>query len=242
MASRCVLSSQCPVRCARHSLACGPDGRCVVCVRESAAPGPSWAALPVLAAAVALLVAGTLAYRLGNASQSVTLAIAQAAFPAPVQVHAVALREAVTHPEQPPSAAPDPTREHGMRELQEALENAWRAGLAEAATATADSPGVSADPPTGESAIAAATATTATAIATPTPTATPTATATTTETPSPTPTADPGAATAALSPTRATTTHVADEGPHDDHLVVYTAPGCSACSLAKEWMTAYGIP
>jgi mycoredoxin len=224
------------------------------------APRASRAALLALAVTATLIVgAAVVGYRVAGASYCATEAVARNLRPSPAPMQASLLAEAVHPPEKAPSAAPDLVREQSLRVFQDTIANAWREGLAQAATATEETPTAlagppiptaSANPPTvagtppttavADLPIATAFPNSLTEMAAPTVTATPptTAAASTSATTAPmvaaalitTPEPPAGPATAA-----------ADAGPQDLRIVVYSASWCSACQLAKAWMTAHGI-
>jgi glutaredoxin 3 len=149
------------------------------------------------------------------------------------------LGEAVPTAERLPSAAPDRTREERLREFQEAFANAWREGVAQGAPAMAETPPAPAGPP-----IPTASATPPTVTDTATTTAVvalPIASATANlPTPPPTPIPPPTAA-ATADPPAAPAIAVADAGPQDVHVIIYSASWCPACQRAKAWMTAHDI-
>jgi glutaredoxin len=191
-----------------------------------------------------MIVGGVVGYRVAMATHGAIETGARDLRPAPAPMHASLLGEAVPTAQNAPSAAVDLTREHRLREFQDAFKNAWREGLAQAATATAETPTGAAGPP---SPIASANLPTVTdtptttavadlliASATATPTPIPT------ETPAPTPTA---AATtiATAAPPAAPAIAAADAGLQDVQVVMYSASWCSACQQAKAWMAAHRI-
>jgi glutaredoxin len=249
MARQAPWAHNVPVRCAPHSLACGPDGRCIVCLRETMALRRSRVARLGLAV---MIVGGVVGYRVAMASHHAIEAVAHDLRPVPVPMHASLLGEPVPTAENAPSAAVDLTREQRLREFQDAFANAWWEGLAQAATATAETPTGPAGPPipTASANLPTVTDTPITttvadlriASATATPTATPTPPTTAVAT------ADPLMITAALTTIAtadlpaAPTITVADAGPQDLHVVIYSASWCPACQQAKAWMTLYGIP
>jgi glutaredoxin len=205
-----------------------------------------------------MIVGGVVGYRVAMAWHGAMEAVARDLRPAPVPMHASLLGEAVPSAENVPSAAVNLTREKRLGAFQDAFANAWREGLAQAATATAETstgPPIqtaSANPPTvtdtpittevADLLIASATADRQTPP--PTATATPPTTATATMSA----TSDPPMATAALTtiatadPPVAPAIAAADAGPQDLHAVIYSASWCPACQQAKAWMTAYDIP
>jgi glutaredoxin len=220
----------------------------------------SRAALLGLAVTAPLIVgAAVVGYRVAGASYWATGAVARDLRPSPVPMQASLRAEAVHPPEKAPSAAPDLAREQSLREFQDAIANAWREGLAQAATATEETPTAlavppiptaSANPPAATGApttTAVADLLSATASATPdsptemvAPTATPPATAAAT-TSATTPPMVAAALTTIADPPAGPATAAADAGPQDLHVVVYSASWCSACQEAKAWMTAHGI-
>lgn len=65
-----VRQSMKVLRCELHHLACGPDGRCVVCRRQPPSPGPSAGSRLGAIAVVVALVAGVAAAARGNATRA----------------------------------------------------------------------------------------------------------------------------------------------------------------------------
>jgi glutaredoxin len=246
MAQRASWAHNVPVRCAPHSLTCGPDGRCIVCLRDTRAPRPSRVALLGLALTI---VGGVVGYRVAIASHGATEAVARDLRPAPVPMQASLLGEAVASAEKAPSAAPGLTREQRLREFQEAFANAWRDGLAQGATPMAETPTAPAGPP-----IPTASANLPTVTDTPTTTAvavlliasatadpqTPTPTPPATPTPTP-PTTAAATTIAIAAPPAAPAIAAADAGLQYLHVVIYSASWCLACQEAKAWMTAHRI-
>lgn len=239
MARQASWTHNVPVRCGPHSLVC----------------------VAVLGLAVTI-VGGVVGYRVAMASHAATEAVARDLRPAPVPMQASLLGEAVLKAENAPSAAPDLTRDQRLREFQDAFTNAWREGLAQAATATAETPTAPAGPPIPTASANLSTVTdppTTTAVAdlliaaatadrqTPPPTPTATATPLTTAAATTSATADPPMVTAALTtiatvaPPAAPAIAAADAGPQDYRVVIYSASWCPACQQAKAWMTAHRI-
>jgi glutaredoxin len=169
------------VRCARHPIAGGPDGRCPLCIREATTKRAVGGALLGLVAATTLLVVAAVAYRLGGAVTA-------------MKALAPDMRLAATHAVVPPEeAAPgtarDPLPEGGLREFEEAFAKAWHAGQESASETETE------DEPIREAATTAATGDTRTAIASATADADPLPTTT-----MGTEIADPPAATATATP------------------------------------------
>jgi glutaredoxin len=239
----------------------------VLCVREDRVGGRTLrVALLGLLAAAALLVAGSVASRLGVAR--VVMAIRFPDIPRVAMPAAVFREEAALRP------APDPALEERLREVQEALAKAWRAGQEDAGFEAENDPtgGAATAAASGAPAIATTTATanpdppaaTTTATANPDPsTATtmgtvdaspPAATAVATAAP---PSANPSTApiaSAAASPAAPAATALAvvapltpkvtvpaDASPSDIHVIVYTASWCDVCKRAEAWMIQRGI-
>jgi hypothetical protein len=181
------------------------------------------AALLGLALTATVVVGGALVYRVATASLGVTDAVARNLQPAAGRVRAsVVTAEAVPLTEDAPNAAEEPTGEQRLQEFKDAFGNAWREGMARAATAPAATPGALAEPPNPVPSAAVPSAAVATATtpvaeaplvaaeaAAPIPSATatplPTATETATETapPSAAPTTSASAESATVTAARA---------------------------------------
>ena len=126
MARQGLLAHNPPVRCVRHSLPCGPDGQCIVCLREPKVRRASRAALLALAATALLTVGGAVGYRVAATSFGATETVARNLRPASSPLQASLLAQTVHPTQRAPSTAPDLAPEQGLREFQSAIANAWR--------------------------------------------------------------------------------------------------------------------
>ncbi|MGH7435755.1 MAG: glutaredoxin family protein [Polyangiaceae bacterium] len=227
------------MRCARHPLACGPDGRCTVCAREATARGARRAALLGLALTATLIAGGAIGYRVATASLATTEVVARNFRQNPVPMQASLVGGAALPAESAPRAAPDPSREQRVQEFQDAFANAWREGLAQAATVTVEKPTAPADTPTP----------TASATADSIPEAAAPAATTSTSTSTPTAASDPPMLDAGppatsdppAAPVVAAAPAAAPPDAGDLHVVVYSASWCPSCQQAEAWMTANSI-
>src|SRR5260370_3636934 len=117
MARQASWAQNVPVRCGPHSLACGPDGRCIACVRETMALRRSRVALLVLAV---MIVGGVGGYRVAIGSDGAMEAVARDLRLAPLPKHAPLLGEPVHAAEDSPTAAVGRPGRQRLRALQDA--------------------------------------------------------------------------------------------------------------------------
>jgi glutaredoxin len=110
------------VRCKRHSLACGPDGRCVLCRKEAvptarSTPPPRRFTLAVVVAGALLAAGSAIAYRLAPPRMAIPV-VAQAAPPIALAAGSIASIGSASNAPSPSNAL---AREQAFQAFQEEL-------------------------------------------------------------------------------------------------------------------------